>query len=241
MLTAPETIEHRSCGGAPGWLGEISRPDIMAGTSLATCGQPALEQPKKLNELVDYTQATKDAGIVLRPLPLDPAQLIVVSYADASFANAPNLKSQGGLAVCLATRDALAGSAPASVLDWKFGRLRRVVRSTLAAEACSADAGVDHGAFICLCLTELVGKGDAISSDSVFEHYHATDCRSFYDCVHKNFGDLERGEAHTSRREGHPPCHNPSKPPMGAHRPDARGRPHQRRSRPPSEVPRVAP
>ena len=191
VLTASETTEHRSCGGALGWLGNISRPDIMAGTSLAKCGQPTLDQLKKLYELVDYTQLTKDAGIVLRPLPLDPAQLIVVSYADASFANAPNLKSQGGLLVCLTTRDALTGSAVASVLDWKSGRLRRVVRSTLAAEACSADAGVDHGMFIGLCLTELVGKGDAISSDSVFEHYHATDCRSLYDCVHKNSSDLE--------------------------------------------------
>ena len=201
VLTASETTEHRSCGRALGWLGNISRPD-MAGTSLAKCGQPTLEQLRKLYELVDYTQATKDAGIVLRPLPFDPAQLTVVSYADASFANAPNLKSQGGLIVCLTTRivclmtrDALTGSAPATILGWKSGRLRRVVRSTLVVEACSADARVDHGAFICFCLTELVGKGDAISSDSVFAHYHATDCRSLHDCVHKNPSDLEEKRA----------------------------------------------
>ena len=77
------------------------------------------------------------------------------------------------------------------MLDWRSGRVKRVVRSTLAAEACSADAGVDHGFFVNCCLGEILGAHRAVDQKPPFEHYHATDCKSLFDAVVKNTSSLE--------------------------------------------------
>ena len=69
--------------------------------------------------------------------------------------------------------------------------MKRVVRSTLAAEACSADAGIDHGFFFNCCLGELIGKNRAVEQQGPYEHYHATDCKSLFDAVIKNTSSME--------------------------------------------------
>jgi hypothetical protein len=184
-LSPEELVEFRSQ-----WMATTSRPDVAAGTSLAKSGSPTIASLKELYELVSWSRGTKEMGVTLWPLELDLAKTIVVSFTDSSFANAPGGKTQGGLLVTLASRAALMGSSIGSLIDWKSGRVKRVVRSTLAGEACAADAGVDHGHFVARCLSKLLGHGDAVSEDSVFEHYHAMDCRSLYDAVHKDSGDL---------------------------------------------------
>ena len=91
----------------------------------------------------------------------------------------------------ISSKQCLNGRAKASLIDWKSGRVKRVVRSTLAAEACMADSGIDAGRFIALCLGELFGLGLATDGQLSLEHYHATDCRSLYDAVLQNSASME--------------------------------------------------
>ena len=192
-LSPEEITELKSCSGALQWIAGQSRPDVAAGTSLAKKSDEELTitELKKVYELIDYARATDQAGICVRALPLSFDETIVVSYADSSYANAPGGKSQGGYLVCLAERQALTGNGAGSMLDWRSGRVKRVVRSTLAAEACSADAGVDHGFFVNCCLGEILGAHRAVDQKPPFEHYHATDCKSLFDAVVKNTSSLE--------------------------------------------------
>ena len=189
-LTSEENTEFDSCGGVLSWVAGISRPEVAAGTSLAKSGDRKLQDLEKFYELVKYVRQDPRGGVCIRPLPLDPADTIMVSYADSSFANAPGGKSQAGILVTLCQRQALTGEGLASVLDWQSGRIRRVVRSTLAAEACAADVGIDHAQFFNAILTEIIGKGTAIKCDCAFEQYHVTDCKSLYDAVQKNASDM---------------------------------------------------
>eukprot|EP00959_Pyramimonas_sp_CCMP1952_P359497 7527864-Pyramimonas_sp.AAC.1 len=66
------------------------------------------------------------------------------------------MKSQTGAMIVWANRDALSGSAHASLADWRSARTQRLARSTLSAEACAADAAVDRGFYASVVLSEVL-------------------------------------------------------------------------------------
>ena len=188
-LTPQERSEFRSVTGCCQWVATSSRPDLAAVTSLAQSGQPTIHDLKALYAAVKHLHATPTKGVLFRPLPW--SNLTVVAYGDSSWANAPDLRSQTGYVVCLTTNDALTGRAPASVFEWKSQRTRRVVRSTLAAEACASDAAADCGHYVSVFLAELI-EGTGRSNDpSRFPLFVATDCRSLYDAITLSTASLQ--------------------------------------------------
>lgn len=84
--------------------------------------------------------------------------------------------SQAGYVICLATRVALTGEAPESVL---------------AAEACAANAGIDHSMFLSCCLSEVVYGIPATKRQGSYERFHATDCKSLCECIVQSTTSLE--------------------------------------------------
>ena len=142
---------------------------MAAGASLLPGSDQRLSHLKEAYELAKYAQEDAEAGVVLRPVLLDPKEIIIVTYADASYGNAAGSKRQGGILVCLTSREALRGEAAATLVGWRSGRIRRVVRSTLAAEASSADAAIDHGEYVNAMLTELVGAATATPGEKAQE------------------------------------------------------------------------
>ena len=74
-----------------------------------------------------------------------------MAYGDSAFASIRGEKSQAGVAPCFASRpkEVIEGrfdlQAP---LAWASFRVGRVVRSTLAAEACSVGEAMGHGQFL---------------------------------------------------------------------------------------------
>ena len=183
----PELIsEFRSGIGSLQWMSGTTRGDISADTSLLQ------KSPKELtvgdllevNAVLKYVRATKDAFFRVIPIPFD--ELLVVSYGDSGFANAPGGKSQGGLVVVATDRLAFKEKRPASLLEWRSYRHQRVLRSTLAAEAASLDKVEDYGNFVAAMLSELAdGKHVASMQAPAFEVVPVTDARSLWDAVHR--------------------------------------------------------
>ena len=161
---------------------------VAADSSLLQKGSDELSvaELKEVNSTLRYLKATADAYIKVNHI--DPDKLILVPYGDASWANAPGGKSQGGLLIAATDDSALKGEAPASLLEWKSHRIQRVVRSTLAAEASSADTASDHATFIGCMLSEMFYadyKATDNGGKSRVPVHPVTDCRSLYDAVHK--------------------------------------------------------
>ena len=118
-----------------------------------------------------------------------------MTYGDCSWANAQDYKSQEGLLVCLTTPGALQGPTDAVMLDWKSPRTPRVVRSTLAGEACAADDAIDRGVYVNQCLCELIFGANAspLSNPQYLRHLHATDCKSLFEAtIAANFQTEEK-------------------------------------------------
>lgn len=80
--------------------------------------------------------------------------------------------------ICVCDRKTLSGESPASLLDGRSGCICRVVRSTLAVEACAADAGIEHGMFLNCCLSKMICSVPATKGEGSYDHFHASDCKA---------------------------------------------------------------
>ena len=189
-LTPEERTEYRSVTGSLQWLSSSTRPDLAASTSLLQSGSPTIEDLRKLNSVLAYAHATSTVGLCYTGIALNQ-ETEVIAFGDASWANAAGGRFQMGYMVFLAGNDIEKGAGRASLLDWRSCRTKRVVRSTIAAEACAADAAVDHGYFLAVSLAEVL-TGEAIGHGGTSLRLRlATDCRSLYDALIRENPTLE--------------------------------------------------
>ena len=131
---------------------------------------------------MDFASATKENGFVIPDVPVNRASFIL-TFSDASWANAENCRSQCGVLVLLTGPSVLQRTSAAMLLDWRSSRSQRVCRSTLAAEASAADEGCDRGAYINMFLSELLYNEPAHKVTPRLTQLAVTDAKSLYDCV----------------------------------------------------------
>ena len=189
-LSATEATELRSGGGCLHWLIGQTRPDLAAGTSLYMSGQPTVQNLVEVNKLLKEAKASQDWCLRFVPIDFETAKVVV--FTDASWANAPGLKSQAGYLTFLAGPKVFTPEGDsASLLDWRSHRIQRQCRSTLAAETMSLDCGFDSGIFVRELLAEaLVMSYSPVQSGQLpprfLEVHPITDCRSLYDLLTKD-------------------------------------------------------
>ncbi|CAE8672696.1 unnamed protein product, partial [Polarella glacialis] len=190
LLNTSEKTELKSCGGSLQWLAGSTRPDAAATTSLSMRNQPTIAELKQMYELILYLKQNEDVGIYIHAISLNKAT-VVLTFGDSSFAKAPGSKSQAGTLVTLTEPSVFNRETPCTVVDWRSGRTKRVVRSTLAAEAHAADDAVDRGFLANAMLSEIITGNAAIRHDVLLRHAHATDCKSLYDAVIRDNPSIE--------------------------------------------------
>ena len=91
-------------------------------------------------------------------------------FTDASFNNIEGGQSQGGHIVFLTD-----GSGNSSPISWSSNRIRRVVRSTLAAESLASVDGADAAFFMAKMIGEFLTKTPEVVC--------LTDSRSLFECA----------------------------------------------------------
>ena len=125
-LTIAEITGYRSVLGQLLWLGQQSRPDLCVGVSLAAqrLSKATLSDVKTLNKLVEQAKSTAEMGIVIPCGVVNLETCSVACYADAGFAKC-------GLVCCLTHSPELLKTGR---ISWQSSTIKRVVRSTLAAE-----------------------------------------------------------------------------------------------------------
>ena len=92
--------------------------------------------------------------------------------ADASLGNLPDSGSQAGYLVFLVDCE-----GNAALIDWKSHKIRRIVRSTLAAETLAMSDAVDATMLVASTWCEFIG------CDTMKPVECITDCHSLYDNV----------------------------------------------------------
>ena len=157
--------------GQLAWASSTSRPDA----SFSSCTLGTLQSSPTFRNISDANKALRDLksnkfSIKFPPLDLNSVKISV--FCDASYANLHDGSSQGGFIVFLNDQTDLC--AP---ISWASRKLKRVVKSTLAAETLAATEAVDSAFMISKILCEIL---DEDNNREIVVH---TDNKSLYDTV----------------------------------------------------------
>lgn len=130
-----------------------TRPDLSCAINLLsqTLSKNATENEYEELDRVNHEMHENDLNLQYRPLHLDSVELWV--YADASFANCPDFRSQTGYVVFLRDKH-----GTCSLISWGSAKSKRVTRSVLAAELFALSHSYDIGFALRHTLSELINR-----------------------------------------------------------------------------------
>ena len=166
----------RRLTGQINWAATQSRPDIsFTVVELSSKIKTAqLEDLKKANKAIARMAATPNKLL----FPRIGGSLRIVTHSDAAFRNLPDQMSSGGGHIVFLTNQEEEAAAP---LAWSSNKIKRVVGSTLAAEALSLQEAVAHAIFLRAILAEIVGKKEEeipiisyVDSNNLYQAVYST-------------------------------------------------------------------
>ena len=161
-LTESEKSQFRGLVGSMGWITRQTRPDVLVNVSTAaqTMGNPTVRDVLDLNKGVKMLKETKDAVWSFKPSKINLTNCVVFTCADSSFANINGLKSQCGYIVGLSLDSLPQGDpTPVLILETNSSSIKRVCRSTLAAESNAVLMGVEAADYVRSILVEMTNPG----------------------------------------------------------------------------------
>ena len=187
-ITPQETSVLRGKLGEVQWLARELRADLSFECSRlqqlveVAAVQELLETNKLLNR-------ARESGFRLVFRELDYENLAVCAISDSSHGNMRGGGSQAGWLVALADNHVMNGEAKASVVSWASHRIKRVVRSTLAAEAMGLSTAVEHADFVRAAMSELCDATfvlrDWLQGIKRWLQIWVVDAKSVYDSLRK--------------------------------------------------------
>ena len=168
-------IEKTILRGALGqlnWLSGITRPEISFTVSeiSSRISSATVADILTVNKTIKFVKSSP--GYITIP-KLDMSSLAIAAYSDSSFNNLPNGNSQGAFVVFLT--DTHNKSCPVS---WSSNKVKRVVRSTLAAETLAFTEAADTAFFIRKLLMEILA-----TTESQIQTICLTDSQSLYETI----------------------------------------------------------
>ena len=140
-LDAEELAQYRSLLAKARWPVNRVAPELAYGVSALAqlntnkVGEVTVNHAKELDKLVQRLKMLKSSGgarLNLRKLDLE--RLVCLTYFDASFAQEEGMKSQCGMFSLLTDQDVVNRQFLGDLVEYESSTIRRVVRSTMAAE-----------------------------------------------------------------------------------------------------------
>lgn len=181
-LSPEERTEFRSISGCLQWASTQARPDVSAVVSLTNGSNIDASHLKTLYETAAYLKSTATDGLLFQDIAMN-AGTVLLTYTDASWANAAKGGSQLGILVTVTSAPVTQVPSKVSVIDWRSCRSPRICRSTLAAEASSADEGSDRSAFANMYISQILFATPAHRVGCRLNFLQATDAKSLFDAV----------------------------------------------------------
>lgn len=151
IRSAREVLEQLS------WLCKQTRGDIAVQRSFGQQAMPDLQVKhlRQINQAVRRARQHAKLCITYENIPM--SQLALIMHSGSSLANVKRIATQGGYVVAATERKILENkTAKWSPLNWRSGRLQRVVNSTLAGEAQSQLQGARELEWIQVAIIEAV-------------------------------------------------------------------------------------
>ena len=150
-LTGKETNQLRVLSGQLNWLSAQSRPDVSFNSCQIACSikNAKVSDIKYANKAV---RKVKGSNYHLTYLPLGTPELWkIISFSDASWGNLPDGGSQGAYLIFL-----VGEGGTANLISWQSRRVRRVARSTIAAETLAAMDACESASLLSSQISEIM-------------------------------------------------------------------------------------
>ena len=172
----------RSAMGKLNWLATQTHPDISYDVSQLTSSLHSrkVEVIREINKVI--RKAKREPSQVVIPALTQLSSWKLLTYSDASFANVDGTKSQGGYIIYLSD------GKQDFPLAWQSQKVKRVVKSTHAAETLAmvdaAEASLYYKSFMC----EILGVEDR----ALLPILCRTDSAALHGAVHSNTQILDK-------------------------------------------------
>ena len=156
VCTVEENDDFRSLVGQLGWLCSNSCPDISYDVLELSC---KVNNPT-IGDIIAANKCLKKACLfesnIYFPKLNDLNNCNLLVYSDASYGNLPNgVNSAGGFIIFLGDNE-----GNVCPLYWESKKIRRVVKSTLAAETLAASDAIDNAYYLAEILSEILFRND---------------------------------------------------------------------------------
>lgn len=153
QLSKEESEKYRALIGQLNWISTQSRPDV----AFSVCELSKFNDSNTVDNMLranKVVKIVKDGNVSITFVPLKDLNSVVVEcYSDASYANLSDGGSQGGYLVFIGD-----GNGSRSLVSWQSRRVRRVVKSTLAAEALALLDAAQAGVLMAHMLAEVLSS-----------------------------------------------------------------------------------
>ena len=173
-----EKQQLRTVCGQLLWVSTQTRPDVAYATCFASncVAQGTIADLKMINKSVKFIQKNP-LSVKFRKISLSKTVLVV--FCDASFGNLRDSSSQGGFIIFLVSM-----SGKCCPITWQSRKIRRICKSTLAAESWAMIEAVDTAELVQAQLGEI---NHSVKLDVIV----MTDCKSLHDAIQtsKNVDD----------------------------------------------------
>ena len=188
ILISKEHTQFRGGVGSLGWFVDHCCPMLSCQLAELRRKQASLtvQNVQKLNKVI-RTAEVIESKIKIRSIPVEHLRFMVVH--DAAHANLEGGASQQGHLILAVHASITNCRVLVSVLSWQRKKIKRVVRSSLAAETCSMSTCQEHLDWMRTMWEQMT------RSDFVLENFEqfltarpsilVTDCKSLYDAIHK--------------------------------------------------------
>ena len=145
--------------GQLNWLASQGRPDI-AFDSCHIANSLKTDNPKVFGYANKVVRKVHNQDVELKfPSDFDLNSCSVVSFCDASFGNLPNGGSQGGFICFLIDKSGLY-----TPITWQSRKIRRVVKSTVAAECLAAVEAAETTIYLSVLIKDIFSLKQNIDS-----------------------------------------------------------------------------
>ena len=163
---------YKSLVGQLNWACGTSRPD----SSYDSCVLSTVQAKPTREDIIAANKALRELkmnNVTLRYPCLSLKSVRLAVYSDASYGNLKDGNSQGAYVIFLCDE-----TGRCSPIAWSSRKVKRVARSSLAAETLAAVEALDEAYLISVLLQEFLGEKKPREIDLI------TDNKSLYDAVH---------------------------------------------------------
>ena len=176
-LNKDEVKQLRTMVGQCNWVVQGSRPDLAFEiVELSSKFKHAVVSDLiRANRYI--TKLKRNSSHILFPDLSNSTKWTIIAFSDASLSNmSDGISSTGGHVIIL-----LGDNQRCAPLSWSCAKIKRVVKSTLAAEALSLSNAIDNAMYLRVIISELLGRnrGDLpvkcfVDNKSLVQAVHST-------------------------------------------------------------------